>query len=164
MSTLTRNSSNPPPYFYNLSPQQQKNWMKTTRRMEKNEQLRAEYPPFQSPSNFTILHLHQYSSIETVEELIMKARTTHKYTIDTESQVINKVAKCALVQIQLIHSIHKSTLILIEMFYLPNQNSLLFKKIKELCSIIFRDENTKITWGPFDNEFKNFHSYGLFEK
>ncbi|CAF3943814.1 unnamed protein product [Rotaria sp. Silwood1] len=50
------------------------------------------------------------------------------------------------------------------MFYLPNQDSLLFKKIKELCSIILHDENTKITWGPFDNEFKHFHSYGLFEK
>ncbi|CAF2735184.1 unnamed protein product [Rotaria sp. Silwood2] len=132
--------------------------------MEKNEQLRAEYPPFQSPSNLTVRHLHHYSSIETVEELIMKARTTNIYAIDTESQIINKVAKGALVQIQFIHSIHESTLILIEMFYLPDQNSLLFKKIKELCSSIFGDENTKITWGPFDNEFKNFHSYGLFEK
>ncbi|CAF1355547.1 unnamed protein product [Rotaria sordida] len=37
-------------------------------------------------------------------------------------------------------------------------------KIKELCAIIFREENKKITWGPFDNEFKNFHSYELFEK
>ncbi|CAF4180840.1 unnamed protein product [Rotaria sordida] len=91
-------------------------------------------------------------------------KTTHKYTIDTESQVINKVAKGALVQIQFIHSIQESTLVLIEMFYLPNQDSLLFKKIKELCSIILRDENKKITWGPFDNEFKNFHSYELFEK
>ncbi|CAF1494037.1 unnamed protein product, partial [Rotaria sordida] len=164
MSALTRNSSNPPPYFYDLNPQQQKNWMKTTRRMEKNEELRAEYPPFQSPSNFTIIHLHHYSSIETVEELIMMAKTTHIYTIDTESQVINKVAQGALVQIQFIHSIQESTLVLIEMFYLPNQDSLLFKKIKELCSIIFRDENKKITWGPFDNEFKNFHLYELFEK
>ncbi|CAF0894666.1 unnamed protein product [Rotaria sordida] len=164
MSGLTRNSSNPPPYFYDLKPEQQKNWMKTTRRMERNEQLRAEYPPFQSPSNFTILHLHHYSSIETVEELIMKARATHIYTIDTESQIINKVAKGALVQIQFIHSIQESTLVLIEMFYLPNQDSLLFKKINELCSTIFRDENTKITWGPFDNEFKNFHLYGLFER
>ncbi|CAF1133209.1 unnamed protein product [Rotaria sordida] len=164
MSALTRNSSNPPPYFYDLNPQQQKNWMKTTRRMEKNEELRAEYPPFQSPSNFTVIHLHHYSSIETIEELIMMAKTTYIYTIDTESQVINKVAQGALVQIQFIHSIHESTLILIEMFYLPNQNSLLFKKIKELCAIIFREENKKITWGPFDNEFKNFHSYELFEK
>ncbi|CAF1506742.1 unnamed protein product [Rotaria sp. Silwood1] len=164
MSGLTRNSSDPPRYFYDLNPEQQKNWMKTTRRMEKNEQLRAEYPPFQSPSNFTVLHLHHYSSIETIEELIRMAKTTHIYTIDTESQVINKVAKGALVQIQFVHSIHESTLILIEMFYLPNQDSLLFKKIKELCSIILHDENTKITWGSFKNEFKNFYSYGLFEK
>ncbi|CAF1369249.1 unnamed protein product, partial [Rotaria sordida] len=126
--------------------------------------LRAEYPPFQSPSNFTVIHLHHYSSIETIEELIMMAKTTYIYTIDTESQVINKVAKGALVQIQFIHSIQESTLVLIEMFYLPNHDSLLFKKIKELCSIILHDENTKITWGPFDNEFKNFHSCGLFEK
>ncbi|CAF4663083.1 unnamed protein product, partial [Rotaria sp. Silwood2] len=130
----------------------------------KNEQLRAEYPPFQSPSNLTVLHLHHYSSIETVEELISMARATHIYTIDTESQVINKVAKGALVQIQFIHSIHESILVLIEMSYLPNQDSLLFNKIKELCSIIFHDENTKTTCGPFENEFKNFYSYGLFER
>ncbi|CAF0916826.1 unnamed protein product [Rotaria sordida] len=72
MSALTRNSSNPPPYFYDLNPQQQKNWMKTTRRMEKNEELRAEYPPFQSPSNFTIIPLHHYSSIETEASAVIR--------------------------------------------------------------------------------------------
>ena len=163
MSTEKRDSSNPPKHYFKLNPRQQANWRRTTRRLERNEKLRTTYPPFETPSNTTVIHIHHRSSIETLEDLITRARTTRLYTIDTESQIINGIAKGALVQIEFIHSVHESTIILIESFHLPNRDSMLFKKIKELCSIILNGGNEIITWGPIEKEFKDFHPYGLFE-
>ena len=158
-----RNLPNQPKYYAELNSKQQANRRRNIRRMERNEELHEIYPPFRSSTNTTVIHLHYRTPITIVNELIWKAKATKLYTIDTESQVINKVAKGAVVQIEFIHSIHESTLIMIECFHLPKRNTFLFTKIAQLCSVILSAENEIITWGPFEKEFKDFRSYDLFE-
>ncbi|CAF4909680.1 unnamed protein product, partial [Rotaria magnacalcarata] len=45
MSYAKRDPNNPPNYYYNLNKKQQQNWMKTAKKMNKNEDLQAKYPP-----------------------------------------------------------------------------------------------------------------------
>jgi hypothetical protein len=163
MSGSTRSSSKPPKYYYGLNERQQKNWMKNTRKMEKNEELRKKHPPFNSSFNVKVVHLHYRTTLETINELIIKAGETNKYIVDTESENNGKENEGALVQIQFIHSMGYSTVILIEVNYLPNQQSFLFGKMKELCSRIFSINNEIISWGTLEDEFKDFEQMELFD-
>ena len=138
-----------------------RNQKRREKKYEHNEELRRKYPPFRSSSNNSIIHLHYLTPIWIVEELIEKAKRTRRYSIDTESQIIDGQAYGAVIQIQLIHGREYSTVVITETFHLPNKNSPLFLKIKELYSIIFESGNEIITWGPNDDEFKNFKDYKL---
>jgi hypothetical protein len=142
---------------------QRRNRQRNQNRFERNEELREQYPPFQSSSNNNIIHLHHLTPISTINELINEARQISVYSIDTESQIINGQARGALIQIQLVHTINYSTILITETFYLPNKDSLLFSKIKELYSIIFNNGNKIVTWGPYEKEFKDFYDYELIE-
>ena len=152
---------NPPEYYEKLTKQKKSSWRKTTRKIERNEELRALYPPFQSSSNINIIHIHRLSTILQIDELISKAKCTKRYVLDTESARGEHINQGALIQIQLIHSIYNSTVILIETNYLPDSTSTLFEKIKELCMIIFNNTNEIISWGTFSDEIKHFHYLDL---
>jgi hypothetical protein len=132
----------------------------------RNEELRRSYPPYRPSSHLEIIHVHYRSTIQSIEELIGKARETKRFVVDTESQY-KKLRKGeektngALIQIQIIHSMVYSTMILIETDYLPDTKSILYKKIEELCNIIFNNGNEIITWGPIEQEFISFHHLNL---
>ena len=138
------------------------NRKRTQRKYEHNEEIREKYPPFQSSTNNTIIHLHYLTPISTINELINKAKQTTIYILDTESQVINGQSRGALIQIQLVHALDYSTILLTEIFYLPKKDSPLFEKIKELYSVIFNNGNKIVSWGPYTKEFKDFDN-GLIE-
>ncbi|CAF2140332.1 unnamed protein product [Rotaria magnacalcarata] len=161
MSYQTRRLSDPPDYFNKLTTKQKRNWRKTTKKIEKNEELRTRYRPFQSSSNTTVIHLHYKSTINIIDELITKVKQTTRYVLDTESEKGERNNQGALIQIQFVHSISQSTIILIETNYLPNPQSILFARIEELCSIIFSNNNEIISWGTIAEEFEHFHYLGL---
>jgi hypothetical protein len=163
MAQPARNSSDPPPYYYELNEDQKKNWMKNTRRIERNEYLKQKFPPFHTSSNISIIHIHHQTPIDIINELIMKAKEIRKYALDTESQKHKKQEKGALIQIQFIQSINQSTVILIETDHLPDPQSILYRKIKELCSIILNNNNKILTWGTIENEFKDFGHLNLIQ-
>ncbi|CAF3287426.1 unnamed protein product [Rotaria sp. Silwood2] len=156
MSRATRDPDNPPAYYYTLTEKQQHNWRKTAKKIKKNEDLQVKYPPFKSSSNINIIHIHHKSTIDTINDLIILANRTSRYTVDTESER-KKIKKDALIQIQFLHSTDASTIILFETAYLPNPQTTLYKKIKELWSTIFNNNNEIITWGTVHNEFNNFY-------
>ena len=157
----TRSSKNPPAYYYTLNKKQQNNWRKNTHKIEKNENLREQYPPFRSSSSINIRHIHYQSTITMIDQLIKKATETKRYVVDTESQKGEYVNQGALIQIQFVHSINYSTIIIIEVKFLPDPRSMLFMKIKELCGIIFNNHNDIISWGPLSNEFRHFKHLDL---
>ena len=136
---------------------------RTYKQIQHNEELRAKHPSFHSTGNNRIVFLHCLTSMSTIEELLKEAEKTTTYTIDTESHMINNQACGAIVQIQMVKSSEQSITIITEMFYLPRKNSLLFKRIKQLYSIIFNNENRIISWGEYKNEFKDFLEYELID-
>ena len=143
-----------------------KNWTKNQRKREENEELRELYPPYCPSSHLEIFHVHYRSTVQSIEELIKKARETRRFVVDTESQY-KKLRKGepktngALIQIQMIHSTIYSTVLLIETCYLPDTQSILYQKIKNLCDIIFDSNNEIVTWGPIEQEFTSFHHFNL---
>ena len=155
-----RSLSNPPAYYHGLATKQQRNWRRNTRRIDRNEELRRDYPAFRPSSNVKVIHIHDRTRTDVVDELIRKAKETTLYTLDTESE---NHGQGALVQIECIHSINYTTVLLIETHYLPDRQSTLFEKIDELCSIILRRDNEIISWGPIESELANFTDFGLFD-
>ena len=109
MSRQTRSIAKPPDYYHGLTGKQQRNWRRNTQKIERNEQLREQYPPMPIPPATTIIHIHYLTPIKTLDELIEKAKNTKIFTIDTESEAINRVNVGALVQIQCVQPGQAST-------------------------------------------------------
>ena len=157
----SKNPLNKPPWSHQSNDKQRRSWQKKNRKMEDNEEARRKYPPFRASSNIKVIHVHYQTTINTIDELIVRATTTKRFVVDTESDKRMKSNKGGLIQIQFVHSIDQSTIILIEVNYLPETQSMLFRQIKELCSIIFDNNNDIISWGPINFEFKEFHHLSL---
>ena len=156
MSGNIYNHDNTPKNYQTPTSKQQANRRKRARKLERNEQLRAEYPPYHPRSNINIIHIHHQTPINILEKLIHKAQGTHIYTIDTESKPSQDGNVGALVQIEMVHSIYESTVVLMETYYLPDVNSHLMQKMKQWWSIIFNSGNEIISWGFIKTEFKDF--------
>jgi hypothetical protein len=136
MPRTTRSLANPPAHYYQLTTKQQQNWRRATRKIEKNEQMRSDYPPFQSITNVVIIHVHRQTTLTTMNRLIQKVKGTTVFSLDTESEVRCGEEQGALIQIECIHSLQQSTVIVMETGYLPEVQSTLYLKIVELWSII----------------------------
>jgi hypothetical protein len=158
-----RNSAAPPDYYNGLNTKQKSNWRKNTRKIERNEELKSTYPPYHTPSNMIVVHLHHQTEVETVEQLIKKAEQTELYALDTESQSRNRRNYGALIQIQMVHSTSCSTMILIEVNFLPNPASTLYRKMEKLWSTIFSNRHEIISWGPYEKEMENFNELNLIQ-
>ncbi|CAM4820469.1 unnamed protein product, partial [Rotaria magnacalcarata] len=117
--------------------------------------LRTRYPLFQSSSNITVIHLHYKSTVNIIDELIVKAKQTTRYVLDTESKNGKRKSQRALIQIQFVHSISQLTIILIETDYLPDPQSILFTRIEELCSSKnIHDKNLRSEFNYWKNNSK----------
>ena len=131
-----------PNYYHRLMTKQKRHWRRNSRRNQRNDKLKERYPPFYPTSETDIVHIHYRTTIEELDELISKAMQTQIYTVDTESE---NHRRGALVQVEMIHSIRRSTVLLFEVHYFPKSNSLLLDKIYRLCSIIFDGEHEIIS-------------------
>jgi hypothetical protein len=163
MSGTTRSLSNLPDYYSNLNAKQKSNWRRNTRKIERNEELRAQHPPYHPSCNIIVIHLHHQTKVDTVEQLIKKAEETDLYAVDTESETRDGRNHGALIQIQMVHSINYSTIILIEVTYLPDPTSLLYQQMEKLWSTIFGNNHEIISWGPYEKEMENFKHLDLIQ-
>ena len=163
MSELTRNISNLPNYYFDLNPKQKRNCRRNIRKIERNEELKLQHPPYHPLSNIIVIHLHHQTEISAVDQLIKKAEETERYALDTESQKGEQQEHGALIQIQMIHSINHSTIILIEIKYLPDPTSLLYQHMRKLWSTIFGNNHEVISWGSYADEIKNFKHLDLIQ-
>ena len=161
MHWACRNSTNPPDFYYHLNTKQKRNWRRATRKIERNEELQAAFPPFHASSKISITYIHHRTDLSTIEELLEKVKETTLFTIDTEPEGRNEDEKGALIQIPCVHSQDQSTVLLIETRYLPDQQPALFIRMKELCSTIMKNENKILCWGELDMESQKFQEYGL---
>ncbi|CAF1402909.1 unnamed protein product [Rotaria sordida] len=177
-SSIVKSQSNTTHYYrrqhHYISPLEQLD--KLTQRycpgkFKKNNELKDLYNngncgKFELPSSlFKKFYINRQTSISTLNDLIDYAFHIKNYTIDTEDQ-LNKPPKPsdpALIQIQFIHENDPSIILLIEVFYLPPENSFTFNKIKQLCKIIFSPNHIINSWGDPKKELKKFLRFKLFD-
>ncbi len=82
-----------------------------------------------------------------------------KVLINHQHPHILKILHGALIQIEILHPNNCSTVISFETFHLPDKDSPLFERMKELGLVIFNVGNEIISWGRFKKELKNFQKY-----
>lgn len=116
-----------------------------------------------SPSSYRYYHIHAETSIDIIDDLIDYANEITTYTLDTEDQMrYRRESLGALLQIEFIDPNNPTIIILIETLHLPPQDSPSFKKISQLCKIIFTNGHRIYCWAEMKNELKKMYRYNLF--
>ncbi|CAF4992439.1 unnamed protein product [Rotaria sp. Silwood1] len=100
--------------------------------------------------------------IKTFNKLISQAKLTNHFSIDTEDDALSH--KPAAFQVEFIRPNAPSIVIIIEVQYLPLITNPLFKKIQQLCTIIFTSNNHVYSWGLALQELGKLNSFNLFSK
>lgn len=118
-----------------------------------------------SPSTYQCFFINRETSDDILDDLIEYAEVTTNYTIDTEGQSRRppQHPDPALLQIEFVHRNHPSIVILIETLHLPSQSSTSFKKIRNLCRIIFSNNNVISSWGGSEKELEKLYRFNLFD-
>ncbi|CAF1525573.1 unnamed protein product [Adineta ricciae] len=133
----------------------------TLSKSDRREQLVAQLsvlPTFKPVNEFVVYHIYDTTSESLLHYLISMARTTTRYTIDTEHDCFTNEA--ALIQIEFIKQ--KSIVLLIETCYLPEPTSVTFWLIQSLFAAILNPVNLVYAWGDAVHELTRFLHYDLF--
>ena len=116
--------------------------------------------PIFSPLNpYHVYHIHRLTSTNLSHDLIRLARTTSKFSSDTEKDFYTH--KPALIQIELIQN-QQSTILLIKVCHLPHVSSVLRWLIRTLLKIILNSNNLIYAWGNIVDELTDYIPCGLF--
>jgi hypothetical protein len=119
---------------------QRQSWSRSVIKAEENSQLRQQYPPFVVPTPiYKVVHVNKYTSMEEMNLLVNHVQECTQFTIDTESEKSN--GQLALILIQTIPPRLPLLVILIELAYLPSNDSFMYVKIKEFFNLIFGSGN-----------------------
>jgi hypothetical protein len=140
---------------------QQQSKTRTVIKAEENFRLRQQYPPFVVPTSiYKVVYVNKYTSMEEMNLLVNHVQECTQFTIDTESEKSN--GQLALIQIQNIPPRLPLLVILIELAYLPSNDSFMYVKIKEFFKLIFRSGNELYSWDDMNKELDPAKDYYLF--
>ena len=141
-----------------------KHWLPKKVKEEKDlrEKCRkGELTPFKKPDRYLDYFINRTTNIFVVDELIDKAELTNYYSVDTEGDPLTH--QPAIIQVEFIRRHTTPVIIIIEAQHLPSFESPLFKKIQQLCSIIFGSKNTVYSWGSAKTELERYIPFRLFK-
>ncbi|CAF1418442.1 unnamed protein product [Rotaria sordida] len=128
---------------------------------EQNHDYRRNYLPFTIPSSFyNIVHVHRFTTNDTISTLINHFESCYRYSIDTESDRFTY--DLSLIQVHSIPQHLPSFIVLFEINHLPPSDSSLMGKIKLLFSLLFRLGNIIFSWGSMSDELKSAIQMNLF--
>ncbi|CAM4779814.1 unnamed protein product [Rotaria magnacalcarata] len=128
---------------------------------EQNNHYRRNYRPFTIPSSFyNIVHVHRFTSIDTISTLINHFESCYRYSIDTESDRLTN--ELSLIQVHSIPQHLPSFIVLVELNHLPASDTVLFEKIKLLFCFLFRLGNIIFSWGSMHTELAPVIHINLF--
>lgn len=131
------------------------------RRDARKYQINAELsqlPKFMPLNPHHIYHINRSTPSMLLHNLIRLARTTSRFTIDTEKDVYLQVP--SLIQIEFIRN--ESIIILIEVCHLPHESSVLFWLIRSLLKVILDQQKIIFSWGDLTDELMDFCPTPLF--
>jgi len=133
---------------------------RNSRKILLNHDYQRTYPPFVIPSVFyNVYHVHQFTSMETIQLIIEHFEQCYHYSIDTESDKNNH--ELCLIQVQSIPRRLPMFVVLVALKHLPLPGSPLFMKLESMFSLLFRLENTVFSWGELRHEIRNIQDYNV---
>jgi hypothetical protein len=124
--------------------------------MNKNSENRRfgeTYPAFTVPDTiYELIFVNKYMTMEVMDKVLNHISDCYQYSVDTESEMSNN--ELSIIQVHTIPRTLPSQLLIIELSQLPNRESYLFKKIKEIFRLIFRSHNEIYSWGDMNKEME----------
>lgn len=149
-----------------LTGKQRSNWLKAGKKAQNNQQILLDAPPFHWPQHSIdkTIFIHRLTSEQVLSDLIRHLATVRLFSVDTESTIARPGLPTlpSLIQIQAIHDLQRSTVLLIEVQHLPEMQSVNFQLCQRLCQLIFSSDNCFIAWGDLNHELRAFDSFRLF--
>ncbi|CAF3411841.1 unnamed protein product [Rotaria socialis] len=124
---------------------------RNARKQQQNTELSI-LPKFCPLNPYRIYYINRTTSTMLMYDLITLARTTSRFTIDTEKDFYSHAA--ALIQIEFIGN--DSIILLIETCHLPDVSSVLFWLIRSLLKVILAKKNLVYCWGDICDELLDF--------
>lgn len=122
----------------------------------------SKYPPYQ-PTSYGIIFINRTTTTDVLIRLDQEIKEAEKFMLDTESVMVKfKPNVPALIQIQ-IYSPTSSTIMIIEVHHLPNQQQQEFRLIKNLFQSLLTRKNQIFSWGGI-NELNEFLQFNLFNQ
>jgi len=124
--------------------------------MNKNSENRRfgeTYPAFTVPDTiYELIFVNKYMTMEVMDKVLNHISDCYQYSVDTESEMSNN--ELSIIQVHTIPRTLPSQLLIIELSQLPNRESYLFKRIKEIFRLIFRSHNEIYSWGDMNKEME----------
>ena len=118
-----------------------------------SEKFSESYPVFTIPESlYQIVLINKYISIEMMDKVLNHIYDCHQYTIDTENEKSNN--KLSIIQVQTFPPKSPSMILLIELFYQPQQGSQLYVRVRDMFRFIFRSSNEIYSWGDINRELE----------
>ncbi|CAF5146468.1 unnamed protein product [Rotaria magnacalcarata] len=100
---------------------------------EQNNHYRRNYRPFTIPSSFyNIVHVHRFTSIDTISTLINHFESCYRYSIDTESDRLTN--ELSLIQVHSIPQHLPSFIVLVELNHLPASDTEILFFLGDRCT------------------------------
>ena len=153
-----RDPENPPS---NLTGKSRRNYISNTRKALQDYLYQQTFPPFEVPSTlYRIVHIHRYTSIDTMDIVLAHVQSCRSFSVDTES--LRHPSNIQLIQIHSIPTEFPSYALLIQLAHLPSFDSILFQHIRLLLRHLLQRGNTLYSWGPAEIELKRALPYRLF--
>ena len=129
---------------------------------EQNNHYRHNYLPLIIPTSFyNVVHIHRFTTNDTISTLINHFESCYRYSIDTELDRFTY--DLSLIQVHSIPQHLPSFIVLFEINQFPSSDSLLISKIKSLFNLLFRSGNTIFSWGPMSKELRPAVEMNLFQ-
>jgi hypothetical protein len=111
-------------------------------------------PAFVIPeTSYEVILINRYMSMEVMDKVLNHINDCYQYSVDTESEMSNN--KLSIIQFHTIPRTLPSQVLIIELSRMPNRESHLYVKIKEIFRLIFRSHNEIYSWGNMDLELES---------
>ena len=144
-----------------LTGKPERNWVRNATKESQNYNYKCQFPPFHVPSTYyNIYHIHRFTKLDTMDMILTHFETCDSFTIDTDW--LRCPSNLALIQIQSIPVTLPSYVLLVQLRHLPKKDSLLFKKVQSLFTIILKESKTIYSWGSLSKELEFATPYSLF--
>ena len=122
----------------------------------------SKYLPFE-PLPHHLQFINETTSEQTLYRMIEIASSSTTFLLDTESTLVYRERnRPSLIQLQLCPSNDRSTIVIIEVNYLPSPDSNEFQLVKEIFRIVLGSKNDIFTWGSIE-ELNDFLQFNLFD-